>query len=545
MKENDTQKTYKSEEDMKNNRLFTTIYLMAAILFTACTQDELAEQGNTLPDGEYPLQIGRVSITAEASEEPWTRVTEKPDGSGSVFQGGERIGVRIGDNEETGIYIIKVDDAGNVTVSPDKPVYWKNTQTAEVTAWYPAEASSVNLGSQYRNGTMTYVLHGTGTGGYQSPVTLSFTHQLAKVRVVAKGTAQVRDISIWNVPMICYIEEGKITGQDNSTGIIPMLPVEREGIGTCWEANVGPGVEIKSFNIENTETVSQIYDLNTPVTTQAGALHTITWTVNNKGTTTIDLSNGDYTINGDGTYYFSGTASHAIRVTGGKPNIYLEDAQINVSDGNAIDITGGNPTIHVMGKNTIANNSIDTDGAGIYVAEGSTVTITGRDRNDVLTAQGGNNGAGIGGYGRQSEGHTSCGDITISNVTVHAYSAGRSFDYPGIGSRGACGTIAIDNATVYARGTGTSDGGYPAIGANSTVPVITISGSEIHAFRGSSHADWIGQYGNVYGYQGGAIQGTITGTTVYKGLWDKNSGQATDEGIVEYGVDDVGTEQSQ
>ena len=198
-----------------------------------------------------------------------------------------------------------------------------------------------------------------------------------------------------------------------------------------------------------------------------------------------------------------------------------------------------------MGKNTIANNSIDTDGAGIYVAEGSTVTITGRDRNDVLTAQGGNNGAGIGGYGRQSEGHTSCGDITISNVTVHAYSAGRSFDYPGIGSRGACGTIAIDNATVYARGTGTSDGGYPAIGANSTVPVITISGSEIHAFRGSSHADWIGQYGNVYGYQGGAIQGTITGTTVYKGLWDKNSGQATDEGIVEYGVDDVGTEQSQ
>ena len=39
---------------------------MAAILFTACTQDELAEQGNTLPEGEYPLQIGSVSITAES-----------------------------------------------------------------------------------------------------------------------------------------------------------------------------------------------------------------------------------------------------------------------------------------------------------------------------------------------------------------------------------------------------------------------------------------------------------------------------------------------
>lgn len=434
-----------------------------------------------------------------------------------------------------------MDDAGNVTVEPDKPVYWKNTQTADVTAWYPADRSSVDLGFQLLNNTMTYVLHGTGTGNHQSPVTLKFTHQLAKVRVVAKGTAEVGNIFIRNVPLTCYIEEGKITGQDNIiTGIIQMLPVDHDGIGACWEASVGPDVEIKYFNINLMDC-----ELTSPVTTQAGALHTITITANSEGTQTIDLSNSDYEINDDRTYYFSGTASHAIRVTGGKPNIYLEDAQISVSGGNAIDIQGGNPTIHVMGENTIANNSFDTDGAGIYVAEGSSVTITSNDRNDVLTAQGGNNGAGIGGYGRQSEGHTSCGDITISNVTVHAYSAGRSFDYPGIGSRGACGTIAIDNATVYARGTGTSDGGYPAIGANSTVPVITISGSEIHAFRGSSHADWIGQYGNVYGYQGGAIQGTITGTTVYKGLWDKNSGQATDEGIVEYGVDDVGTEQSQ
>lgn len=307
---------------------------MAATLFTACTQDELAEQGNTLPDGEYPLQIGSVSITAEASEEPWTRVAEnETDGMGSHWTGGERIGVRIAGSEETGIYIINVDDAGNVTVEPETPVYWKSTQTAEVTAWYPAEASGVNLEFQYLNG-LTYVLRGTGTGSYQSPVTLKFEHQLAKLRVVAKGTAEVRDISIWNVPMICYIEEGKITGQDNSiTGGIQMLPVEREGIGTCWEASVGPGVEIKSFIIENTETVSQICELTSPVTTQAGALHTITITANSKGTKTIDLSNGDYTINGDGTYYFSGTGSHAIRVTGGKPNIYLEDAQISVSGG--------------------------------------------------------------------------------------------------------------------------------------------------------------------------------------------------------------------
>lgn len=333
---------------------------MAAILLAACSQDELAEQGNTLPDGEYPLQIGSVSITAEASEEPWTRVTEKPDGSGSVFQDGDRIGVRIGDNEETGVYIIKVDDAGNVTVEPDKPVYWKSTQTAEVTAWYPADRSSVDLGFQFLNG-LTYVLHGTGTGNHQSPVTLKFTHQLAKVRVVAKGTAEVGNIFIRNVPRICYIDEGKITGLDNiSTGDIKMLPVEREGIGACWEASVGPGAEIKYFDLGGMNCA-----LNTPVTTQAGALHTITWTVNNEGTTTIDLLNEDCIINDDGTYYFSGTASHAIRVTGGNPDIYLEDAEISVSSGNAIDIQGGSPTIHVRGeRNTVAS----TDNTGIAVS---------------------------------------------------------------------------------------------------------------------------------------------------------------------------------
>ena len=241
---------------------------------------------------------------------------------------------------------------------------------------------------------MTYVLHGTGTGNHQSPVTLKFTHQLAKVRVVAKGTAEVRNISIQHVPRICYIDEGIITGQETLLNDIWMLPVEREGIGTCWEASVGPDAEIKYFSLDGMDC-----DLTSSVTTQAGALHTITWTVNNEGTTTIDLSNEDCIINDDGTYYFSGTGSHAIRVTNGNPDIYLEDAQISVLSGPAINIEGGNPTIHVRGENAIeTDNSLSNYAAGIYVAQGSSVTIEGRDTDDVLRVTGGADGAAIGGY---------------------------------------------------------------------------------------------------------------------------------------------------
>ena len=198
-------------------------------------------------------------------------MTEKPDGSGSVWQPDDAITVSL--DGETATYTYD----GSAWTS-DTPLYWKNTQTAEVTAWYPATDGVVNLSDQDRNG-LTYVLRGTGTGNHQSPVTLKFEHQLAKVRVVAKGTAEVRDISIWNVPTICYIEEGKITGQDNSTtGIIPMLSVEREGIGACWEASVGPDVEIKYFSLDGMNC-----ELTSPVTTQAGALHTITITANRRG----------------------------------------------------------------------------------------------------------------------------------------------------------------------------------------------------------------------------------------------------------------------
>lgn len=207
-------------------------------------------------------------------------------------------------------------------------------------------------------------------------------------------------------------------------------------------------------------------------------------------------------------------------------------------------------TIHVAGKNTVQNTAqqYGNNGAGIYVAEGSSVTITGCDRNDVLTAQAGVDGAGIGGYGQTSTNYNPCGDITINNVTVHAYSALNITSSPGIGSRESCGTITIDNATVYARGTAQSSSGCPAIGSFSSVPAITINGSDIYAYRGAytngtSYADWIGQGGRDFNYQGGAIQGDIRSTTVYKYKWTRR--EEVSEGTVVYGADGISKEQVQ
>ncbi len=484
---------------MKKYRLFSAISLVAVLLLSACSQDELAEQGTTLPEGEYPLQIGSVSITAEAGEQPWTRVTENnTDGMSSVWQNGDKIGVRIGDSEETGIYVVNVDENGTVTsITPDKPVYWTNTQPATVTAWYPATNGAVSLEYQDDEG-LSYVLHGTGTGNHQTPVTLNFTHQLAKVRVITRGTADVSGFEVF-APYNCYVEEGEIISAPSSpTDRIPMRQSAYEDIGTCWEANAVPG-ELPRYEVHCRNGYSGVYALPSPMTLEAGKLHTITLTLNRKGTIDLSQRTETYTIATDGDYYFNGTGSYGIRVTGGNPTIYLGDAHISVTSGNAISIEGGNATIHVMGENTVKNTQNADNGAGIYVAKNATVTITGRDRNDVLTAIAGGDAAGIGGCSNNQD----CGAINISNVTVIARGSGLSSCSPGIGSTqtNQCGNITIDNATVHAYGTGLPVCACPGIGAGlddsgstgTVAPNVTIQNhSEVHAHRGNSYADYIG-----------------------------------------------------
>ena len=156
----------------KKQNLF--VGLVAALLLSSCSQEELGEQGMALPEGEYPLQIGSVTLTAEVSEQPWTRVVESTDGMSSVWEG------QIGSGQP-GIYTVQ-DDGSVVAINP---VYWTSTAPTYVTAWYPTN-ETVDLSNQ-SNG-LAYVLEATQDPvTYEQSVTLNFTHKLAKVRVVLPG----------------------------------------------------------------------------------------------------------------------------------------------------------------------------------------------------------------------------------------------------------------------------------------------------------------------------------------------------------------------
>ena len=467
--------------------------LVAALLLSACSQDELAENSTALPEGEYPLQIGSVSLTAEVSEQPWTRVSENPtDGMSSEFKAGDAIGVSL--NGETATYTYD----GTAWTS-EAPLYWKDKQPATVTAWYPVD-EEIDFTQQDEG--LTYLLKGKSNtdADYDTPANLTFTHQLAKVRVVLEGTKATEGYpkSVNNQGDL-----GETTGGDPI--YVPMMEATYNG-QQCWEANLRKGYldANNSFQVENADGV-RVQVTQDRVDIKAGHVHTITIRVGEAKPVTTDISD-------NGTYIVSGTRKESVNITGGNPTIYLKDANINVSDGPAINITNGNPIIRVFGEN---NTITSSNSAGIYVAENATVTITGSNRSDVLTVTGNEGSSGIGGYVIDDSSFQSAnsGNINIKNVTLYAYSSSlsdRETVSPGIGSTGraTCQSITIDNAAVYAYGCGSSSKSAPAIGNGidwieytaSATPTVTISNnSEVHAHRGESDgrsfADYIGRAG--------------------------------------------------
>ena len=230
---------------------------------------------------------------------------------------------------------------------------------------------------------------------------------------------------------------------------------------------------------------------------------------------TVDLSKltETYVIDDSGLYRFTGTGSYGIKVESGNPRIVLNNASITVGEGSAIDIaSGSNATIFVLGDNTIGTTKTeysDVPCGGIFVAEGGTVNITSNGTDNILRAHG-TLAAAIGGKYIHGSGSYNAGSISISNVTVYAYTNNNYAAAIGAAGRGSCGTINITNAVVYAYGAGDRWTSAPGIGSAcdhvgwaETIPVVIISGSEIHTFRYNPYSDYIGYLGDEMGEEGG------------------------------------------
>ena len=533
--------------DMKH----TLLLCLAAFALAACTQDELAEQPTALPEGAYPITFSAVQV-AEAL--PQTRVTETSDGMGSAW------------NERTGdMIIVKVSGGGNDAetkcslsnngqiATHTEYLWWHTTNFSSVNAWYSnlkgsntsSDMFAVTLANQTTDNGLAYVLKADEVkANYQTGnITLTFRHQLAKIRVKLDGAkaGEVTSVSVKSRTS-CTVAEGNVTvGTDE--GYIAMRKATYNG-QTYWEANVVPGVEIKDFRLNGNVDCQ----LTQTVMPQAGHVHEVNINVKPKFSIVDNNGNPVDASNISTDVTITGASDQPITITG-TCHVTLKDVSLNVGSGNAISITSGTPTIHVQGTSSISSG----DGAGIYVAQGNTVTITGDSRDDQLSVRGGNGSPGIGGYIADNS-NINCGNIKITNVSVIAYGSTDNISNfsSGIGNaceKATCGTITIENATVHAYGVNAANLVFtPGIGngySNSSfpsLPVVNISNdSEVHVHRGGGNADYIGYPTDSWGTSanndinlGG---GSCVSSTVYCYTGD------TLDKTVEYDGSGVGTEQ--
>mgnify|MGYP002428955269 CR=1 FL=1 len=327
---------------MKRSMLQTKFYLLSVVLsLAACTQDELADDSNTLPEGKYPLEIASVTMDVTHSQQPWTakapqtRVSESEDGMSSHWDwdGKEQIGVQLYAGGDVATYTLN----SNRKLVTDKTLYWKDTKNTTVTAWYPAyegESGTVPLDNQ--SDGLAYVLKGSGTGNYNTPVVLAFEHALAKIRVKLTGE-KAKDVNGVKIESYtsCTNTNGTVKGDEASVGEINMYRVD----ANIYEANVVPGKAIEKFKVNDGDWVN----LSTPVTPVAGNYHEIQINVESK---TVTIT-GDYTVEGE----------HKPLIIDGNGTVTFKNARITSDDRPVIKINDGcRPTLVFEGTNVLECN---------------------------------------------------------------------------------------------------------------------------------------------------------------------------------------------
>ena len=520
---------------MKKRHSIHVLLAAAALLLAtaACTTDELAD-GNRLPEGQYPLEIARITLGVEGGEaQPWgapqTRVSEIVDGTGSVFDAGDLFAVQIDGEEEVGTYALQDDH----TVRAETPLYWYDLNGHTVTAWYPATDGTIDLGNQSQS--LAYLLSGTGTGDYQTPVTLSFTHALAKVRVTPTDDAlgEVQSLQLYAYTQ-CTYEKGTVV-QGSQEGWIEMKKCEYTENGnaiTCWEANVVPGYTITKLQANGTEE----RELSSGITPVAGKFYNITL---NKDKGYTDDGQGNYTV----------TSAEGLKNIAKLVNEEWK-LDINITLDNDIDLTGidwtpicpdnskkytgtfdgGNHTITgltVMGSNRYA---------GLFGQIGPGGTV----KNVVLTEVNVTSGTFVGGVAGWSFGGN------IENCSVSGSVSGSSgsdvggvVGYQQVGSITGCSSSATVKGTERAGGVvGVTNGGTTLLTACYATGNVTVEND------GTSNA-WAGGIVGMNGtgtliacYAAGNVSGNIVGGAVgvnyanvtacyWSGLPDNDNGGAT------------------
>ena len=283
---------------MKRSKTQLLRSLAAALLLGAglasCSQDDFADkpQGGPLPDGEYPL-----TLTAQVDGMA-TRTSGK-----DAWADGDEIGVRIGADGATGHYKLNANGSVKEIITP---VYWQNTASATVTAWYPyGEQTNVDISDQSKGFAAFDFLTATAEEqNYQSTVSLSFKHQMAKVSYTLQGEG-VTDEEL-QTAVVTLLGDATATFMD---GVLEQADQTDGEITSCYNGDTRTGAALLvPQDMTNKPFIKVSINGNTftytPATAAAGILtagkvNTYTITVKADGIEVTTATGGEWTDSGN------------------------------------------------------------------------------------------------------------------------------------------------------------------------------------------------------------------------------------------------------
>ena len=526
-------------------KIFQYILIAVAVVVTTSCSNDIDE--TLQPAGNGAIQFV-VSDFPAFGENGLTRAIGTQDEGKTAWADGDKILVHLysqkfGDQAAT----LTFDAGSNTWESDDASLNYLENETPTITAVYAPDCEiksdeTIGLLEGKKYGEEEYIPAKTSIRGHILDIRFESGRTYSRLRIAAMPEATLTVSTKGFTPAGATSE---------ATGAYT-LTADEKGNAYLY----GVFAEEATVSVKQGDTEFATHTFN--VATKAGGSYALYAGEKEE----VDLSTliGTYAITEDGYYEFTGTGSYGIKVESGNPRIILNNTNITVGEGSAIDVaSGSNATIFVLGDNTIGTTKTeysDVPCGGIFVAEGGTVNITSNGTDNILRARG-TLAAAIGGkYILYSESYNA-GNISISNVTVYAYTNDNYAAAIGAAGRGSCGTINITNAVVYAYGAGDEYTSAPGIGSawnhvgwSETIPVVIISDSEIHTFRYNPYSDYIGYLGDESGEEGGfhatgsincGEGGSVRSSTIY--CYTGLDATTTDK-VVTYDADGNPTEQA-
>lgn len=210
--------------------------MAALLLATACSQDELTEQGTPLPAGQYPLELTVGELEAVATPaQPATRSTFFE----GDWDGVTGVRVRVNDQQEKEYSVTPSENKKTARLISTQPLeitdelfWWTNTENEKtITAWTPSEYvlnETIEFPAVWaREDFAKYDIIGVRqTIGFENRNTpLEFQHLMAKFVINLRSSAYLKAAKRVNVQLYsqlwCYgimkISNGQL--KINSTSI--------------------------------------------------------------------------------------------------------------------------------------------------------------------------------------------------------------------------------------------------------------------------------------------------------------------------------------